>query len=259
MSALSPERALNAEVSREVARIQREHAHVVPRAKRGRKCRVCDDPDARRRINTMLSRGMRPGEIVENIVDINARRAKNNQITYGSIRDHRQNHFNIQEPTKAAYLRMLERHAAQEDANLLAEGVGSQLTLRGYLAIVADKGFQELIKDDQHVGYTVGLDAMRELEMLAKADRDEAERAKLRADVALLQQAVREEFTPEEMRRLSHRIDVLRGVINEDDDDEEIEGEVVDDEEDDGEYGEDWDKAADFVMEPDEDDPLGDD
>lgn len=246
------QRQLEADVNREVARVQEEHPRQAIERMRNprRRCRVCHDQDALRRVNRMLTLGMRPPDIVENLADINARKRKGETIGYWSVYDHRKNHFNVQETVNAGWLRTLERRAEEEGISL-ADGTGSLLTLRGYLEIIAQKGLQDLIDRDQ-VGYTVGLDAQRELENLMKADAEHAERAALRRDVALIQQAIMEEFTEEEMSRLSRRLDVLRGVVSEDDEDT-IEGEIVDEDE---EGYDDSEEVADFVMDVDEDDEL---
>lgn len=247
---------LERQVSREVARIRDQPASVAGRT-RGQKCRICSDPDARRRVNSLLSIGMGPTEITRNLEDINLKRKKSQQITMWSVREHRERHFNIQEPAKAAILRSLEEEYAREHNDLMAEGVGNILTGRGYLKIVAQKGFSQLIKDDTTVGFTTGLEAQLKLDELEKDDRDQAERAMLRRDVGLIQQAIREEFTEEEMARLSRRLNILRGVVTEDEDDEdsdEIIDVEIDDEDDDEEGGE----VADFVMGHDDEDPLED-
>jgi len=241
------QRQVDAEVSREVARIQHEYGTQPELAG---KCRVCRHPDSKRRVNQMLGYGMRPQEIVDNIADINARLRKNQQIGYWSVWNHRKEHFNIQAAASEARRRILERRA-EEDGNDLSQGVGTILTAKGYLEIVADKGFRNLISDDAEVGWEDGLNAQLKLETLEKADSVEAERAAMRRDVALIQQAIAETLTPEQMRAISHRLDVLRGVVSEDDEDEAIEGEIVDDA-DEG-YGDD---EADFVMDIDDEDEL---
>jgi hypothetical protein len=245
---------VEAEVSREVARINSTPHGRTPELEG--KCRICRDPDSRRRVNIMLGHGMRPAEIVENLSDINDRRRKNAKIGYWSVFNHRKEHFRLQEHVKEAQLRVLERRA-EEEGLALAEGVGSILTLRGYLEIIANKGFESLVNADS-VGFTTGLDAQRELEVLMRSDRVEAERAAIRRDVALIQQAIIDTLPEDMMRAVSHRLDVLRGVISEDDEDEDtIEGEIVvegdmgDADDDDEAYD-----VADFVMDADDDDEL---
>ena len=222
-------RSLEAHVNREVERVSREHTVV---RQQGQPCRVCSDPEARRRVNLMLSHGMVPNEIVKNIADINAKRKKAEKIGYWSVQNHRAIHFNTQEPAREAYRRILERRR-EEEGELLGEAVGSILTARGYLEIIANKGFEQLIKDDTTVGFTTGLDAQLKLEELIKEDQDQAALMALRRDVALIQQAIVAELSEDQMKAVSRRLDILRGIRSEDDDDRMIEGEVIDDADDD--------------------------
>lgn len=244
------------DITREVARIRREIPEThSPLSNRGRKCAVCSDPDVRRRVNTLLGIGMGASEIVRSLEDINAKRKKTEQVRVWSIYRHRDNHFNLQDPKKAALLRVLENEYAREHADAVAEGVEDFLTARAYLKIVARKGFENLVAEDTAVGFVTGLEAQLKLEEMEKDDRDLAERLALRRDVGLIQQAIRDTLTEEQMRALSHRLDVLRGKASDDEDEEDevIEGEIVDD--DDDEYPE---AVADFTMDNDEDDELGD-
>lgn len=238
-------RTLEREVSQEVVRVQEEHQIV----RQGRPCRICNDPEAKRRVNLMLSHGMVIPEIVKNVTDLNQGKKKSEQIGYWSVQNHRALHFNVQEPAKEAYRRILERRR-EEEGELLGEAVGSILTARGYLEIIASKGFEALVKDDTSVGFSTGLEAQLKLEELLKADKDQAERAMIRKDLALIQQAITDELDEATMRRISHRLDILRGVASEDDDDTTIEGEIIDDDDDDD------DDVADFANEKDDEDTL---
>lgn len=237
---------LDRDVSREITHIRDNHPVNPDPSNRGSKCRVCTDPEAKRRVNTMLAGLLRPAEIVENIADLNAERPKNRQITYWSVRMHRENHFNLQEPLKDAVRRTMERHAAEE-GSLIAEGVGNILTARGFLAIIASKGFQDLNREDRTVDFQTGVEAQLKLESLTKDEEARAELAAIRRKVALIQQAISEEFSEDEMRRVARRLDILSGVISEDAEDT-IEGVIVDD--DDVDY--DDDDVADFATEPDD-------
>lgn len=192
-----------------------------------RRCRVCIDPEARRRVNTLLGLAKGDTEIYRAMEDLNAIRRKNQRISAGVIRYHREHHFNIQEPAQAAQRRILEERAREEDLDLLADGVRNILTARGFLEIVANKGLEHLLKDDTVVPYEDGVNAQLKLEQIVKADEDAVERAAMRRDVALIQQAITEEFDEEQMKRLSHRLNVLRGTATEEDN--VIEG-VIDDE-----------------------------
>lgn len=223
-------RQLEADVQREVARVSREHEVV---RQQGRPCRICQDPEAKRRVNLLLSTMVSIPEVVNAIADLNQGKKKKDQIGYWSVQHHRANHFNIQEPAKEAYRRMMERYR-QEEGELLGEAVGNILTAKGMLEIIAQKGMEDLVAEDTKVGFMTGLDARLKLEEMMRADRDQAAISAIRQDVALIQQAIREELSEEDMRRLSRRLDILRGKVSEDDDDHVIDAEIIDDADDDG-------------------------
>lgn len=234
-------RSLEADVNREVDRVTREHTVV---RQQGQPCRVCADPEARRRVNVLLSHGLAIPEILLNISDVNAKLKKNKQIKYWSVQNHRANHFNAQEPAKAAYRRILEQRR-EEEGELLGDVVRNILTARGYLEIIANKGFEDLVKPDRVVPYEMGLNAQLKLEELMKADQDQAAMAAMRRDVALIQQAIVDTLSEDQMRAISKRLDELRGVAPED---TFIEGQVIDDADDDD------DDEADFDDDGDDDD-----
>lgn len=233
-------RSLEAHVNREVARVTQEHTVV---RQQGQPCRICSDPEARRRVNILLAHGLSIPEVLRNISDINAKLKKNKQIKYWSVQNHRTNHFNIQEPAREAYRRILERRR-EEEGELLGEAVSNILTARGYLEIIASKGAQDLVDPDTKVPYSVGLEAQVRLEDMLKADQDQAAMMALRRDVALIQQAIVDTLTEDQMRAISKRLDELRGVAPEDN---IIEGQIIDD------ADEDDDDEADFDDDGDDD------
>ena len=231
-------RSLEADVNREVERVTREHTVV---RQQGQPCRICADPEARRRVNVLLSHGLAIPEVLANITDINAKLKKNKQIKYWSVQNHRANHFNVQEPAKEAYRRILERRR-DEEAELLGEGVSNILTARGYLEIIASKGFEDLIKPERAVPFETGLNAQLKLEEMLKADQDQAVMASMRRDVALIQQAIVDTLSEDQMRAISKRLDELRGVVPEDN---VIEGQIIDDADDDDDDEADFDDDGD--------------
>lgn len=228
------------EVNREVARIVAETPRRLPE-ERGR-CRVCTDPEARARVNRLLAWGMDLREIESLLGDINARRRRNNQITYYSLRGHKERHFNIQDPASAALRRILERRKAQV-ADETATGVGNLLTGMAYLDIVAQKGFQNLLDEDTVVDYETGLKAQLKLEDMVREGAIEEQVAQMRRDVSVLQQAVRDVLgdKPALLTELSQRIDELTGNSR----DEVITAEVIDDDDEDDDVGYDPEPSAD--------------
>ena len=242
-------RQLEAEVSREVARIQQEYTPVLPTGR----CRVCQHPESRQKVNTLLGYGMGNAEILKFVEDINEKRAKNNKITLDSIRNHRQRHFNVQAPTQAGFRRILEKRRAQL-ADEFGDASASLLTGMAYLDVVAQKGWEHLVDDTTVVPYDIGLQAMLKLEQMQREGSVEEQIAQMRHDVALLQQAVRDVVPDEYLKEITDRIDELTGkAATRNEDAEVIDAEVVDyyDQDDD-------DEGHSPVIEADEGDSIED-
>lgn len=237
-------RQLEAEVNREVAAIRAEHRDRLPE----NRCRVCQDPESRSRVNRLLAYGMKVAEITEYVEDLNAKRPKNRQITYWSILRHAERHFNVQDPANAARRRILERRKAQA-ADELGDAAAHLLTGMAYLDIVAQKGFQNLIDDGTVVDYETGLKAQLRLEEMQRDGAVEEQIAEMRRDVAILQQAVKDVVPAELMAQIADRIDELKGNVR----DDVLEAEVVDDEDEDDDVG------YDPVLSADSNDTLGED
>ena len=187
-------RQFEAEINREVTAIRAQHPDRLPEGR----CRVCQDPESRARVNRLLTYGMKIGEIVDFVEDLNERRPKNNKITYWSLRNHAERHFNIQEPTNAARRRILERRKEQV-ADEFGDAAAHLLSGMAYLDIVAQKGFENLVDDATVVDYETGLKAQLRLEELQRDGAVEEQIVEMRRDVSLLQQAVRDVVSPSVM------------------------------------------------------------
>ena len=238
-------RQLDAEISREVAAIRAGHQDRIPE----HRCRVCQDPESRTRVNRLLSYGMKITEIEDFIEDLNERRPKNNKITYWSLRNHAERHFNVQEPASAARRRIMERRKA-EIADQMGDAAAHLLTGMAYLDIVAQKGFEHLVDDTTVVDYETGLKAQLKLEELQRDGAIEEQIAEMRRDVSLLQQAVKDVVPAAMMAEISHRIDELKGTTR----DDVMDAEIVEDDDDD-----DDDVGYDPVLTSDANDTLGED
>lgn len=236
-------RQLEAEINREVAAIRAEHRDQLPE----HRCRVCQDPESRSRVNRLLAYGMKIAEIEGLVEDLNAKRPKNNRITYWSLRNHAERHFNVQDPTNAARRRILERRKAQV-ADEVGDAASHLLTGMAFLDIVAQKGFEHLIDDTTVVDFETGLKAQLKLEEMTRDGAIEEQVAEMRRDVSILQQAVKDVVPPALMAQIAERIDELKGTAR----DDVIEAEVVDDDEDD-------DVGYDPVLTVDANDSLGED
>jgi hypothetical protein len=185
-------------------------------------------------------------EIEGFVEDLNAKRPKNNRITYWSLRNHAERHFNTQDPANAARRRILERRKAQA-ADEFGDAAGHLLSGMAYLDVVAQKGWENLIDDNTVVDYETGLKAQLKLEELARDGAVEEQIAEMRRDVSIIQQAVKDVCTPAIMAQIVERIDELKGTVR----DEAIEAEVIDDDDDDIGY--------DPVLSSDANDSLGED
>jgi len=235
-------RRLEAEINREVTAIRAQHQDRLPEGR----CRVCQDPESRARVNRLLAYGMKIAEIEDFVEDLNARRSKNNRITYWSLRNHAERHFNLQEPTNAARRRILERRKAQV-ADEFADGAAHLLSGMAYLDIVAQKGFENLVDDATVVDYEIGLKAQLKLEELQRDGAVEEQIAEMRRDVSLLQQAVRDVVSPSVMSEIVARIEELKGTTR----DDIVDAEVVEDDDDSDDVG------YDPVLTSDANDSLG--
>jgi DNA-binding transcriptional MerR regulator len=237
-------RQLEAEINREVAAIRSQHRDQLPE----HRCRVCQDPDSRARVNRLLSYGMKIAEIEDFVEDLNAKRPKNNQITYWSLRNHAERHFSVQDPTNAARRRILERRKAQV-ADEFSDAAAHLLSGMAYLDIVAQKGYEHLIAEDTVVDYETGLKAQLKLEEMQRDGAVEEQIAEMRRDVSILQQAVKDVVPANLMSELVARIDELKGNVR----DEYVDAEVVDDDDEDDDVG------YDPVLSADANDALGED
>lgn len=237
-------RQVEAEVNREVAAIRAEHRDRLPE----QRCRVCQDPESRTRVNRLLAYGMKVTEIADYLGDLNAKRSKNNQITYWSLLRHADRHFNVQDPTNAARRRILERRKAQA-ADEIGDAAATLLTGMAYLDIVAQKGYEHLIAENTVVDFETGLKAQLKLEELARDGAVEEQIAQMRRDVGLLQQAVKDVVPAHLMAQIADRIDELKGTSR----DDSIDAQVIDDDDDDD------DEGIDPVLSPDANDALGED
>lgn len=218
------------DVALEARQILREEIRVpaVPTTNR-RRCRICIRPDSLKLVDRLLSYGMGAQEVLEMCGPINEKRPKNLRITYGSVHNHKNHHFTVTQPTKAAYRRILERQRA-DHAQDVADNAASELTVWGYLDVIAHKGYQNLIRNGTQISPALGMEAILRLHELTRKGGTEAELLDMRRQVSLLQQAVRE-VVPETMwAEIASRIDeivvrqersVLDAEVLTDDDDED--------------------------------------
>ena len=237
---------IEADVARELKKIKGKtygvEFFIEPR------CRVCQHEDSRALVNRMLAHAMSYPEIVRICeLSINPSRAKNNKINYRSVRWHARNHFNIEEPAKAIYRGILERRAAE--AEQAVDGVVRLVTAMGYLDVMAQKGYETLVKDDTYISPALGMDAVVKLHEMTRKAAGAQEIAELRQQLAVIQSAVKEVVPQEFWAQIVARIEYAEGRMA-----TPVDVEVLDDYDD---YGDD-DEPYSPPIEADVDDSLED-
>jgi hypothetical protein len=182
------DREIEIEVAREV-RGMRDQAGIEARPEP--RCRVCQQETSRALVNRMLAHAFSYAEIAEAVdLVINPHRSKNSQVSYKSIFYHAKRHFNLEEPAKAAYRRILERRRATVET--WADGVGHLITALGYLDVMAQKGYQTLVAEDTVISPTVGMEAVIRLHELSRQQAGQQAEAELRQQLAVSKSAVKE-------------------------------------------------------------------
>ena len=183
---------VQAEVDQEVAKLRDQQPvqfHDGPR------CRICREDKARNAVNKMLANAMPYVDILEMCeLSINPHRAKNAKITYFVIKYHAKRHFNVEEPAKAAYRAILERRAAEARAEgvLAMEGITRLITAFGFLDVVAQRGYETLVREETVIPVALGMDAVVKLHDLLRSDAGDQENARLKAQLSIMQGAIKE-------------------------------------------------------------------
>lgn len=245
---------IQSEAERAAAEIVREYPHGGDRPHRGRRCRICANPESLELVNRLLAHGMNYPSVVETCQAFNETRPKNFKITYASVRWHANYHFNVQEPAQAAWRKIMERRKAQHasEAATVAEGAEALLTIYGYLEVLGQKGFETTVDKDTTISPELGMNALLRLHELTQRGAGEAELLEMRRQVSMLQQAVRDVVPEELWAQISERISEIYNPKSEPD---IVDAEVVADDDD---YGYD-DEAYAPQVDSDPDDAIGDD
>lgn len=149
------------------------------------RCRICRDPSIRELVNAMLSRGFAPITVSEVLEAYNRRQPKNRRITYDVIRRHRAQDYNLQDPVNSAYRALAERHYKAEGGDLDL-GIGSIVTVRGFLETMMVKSYQQMMANPETApDLDQGFKAASKLAEISRKDDDALERAQMVADLNL--------------------------------------------------------------------------
>lgn len=191
-------------------------------------CRICQTEGATSVTNKLLSYGATHQDILDVLKPLNLRRPKDEPITLNVIGHHARNHFPLEEAANAVYRKLIEKRAAEAEKDFI-NGVGGAVTALGFLDVVVQKGYENLVEEDVIVGVDTAIRAAKELATIeAQRDSNDNDIADVMVKMDQVIKAVRD-VVPEEMwDQIAARI---QGQSPEDRDQHVIEAEVEDYEE----------------------------
>lgn len=170
------------------------------------KCRICQTEGATEVCNKMLTYGATHQDIMNVLEPLNLRRPKGEKITLNSIGHHARNHFPLEEAANAVYRKLIEKRAAEAERDFI-NGVGGAVTALGFLDVVVQKGFENLVKEDVVVSPDTAVRAAKELASIeAQRDNDDQDIASIMVKMDEVIRAVREEADPETWERIRSRL-----------------------------------------------------
>ena len=169
-------------------------------------CRICQTEGASEVVNKMLSYGATHADVLSIVQPLNLRRAKNDQITMNVIGHHARNHFPLEEAANAVYRKLVEKRAAEAEKDFV-NGVGGAVTALGFLDVVLQKGYENLIDEDVVVGVDTAIRAAKELAVIeAQRDSNDTDIADIMVKMDQVIKAVREEAPPEVWAKIVARL-----------------------------------------------------
>lgn len=169
-------------------------------------CRICQTEGASEVTNKMLSYGATYQDVMNVLQPLNLRRPKDDQLTINSISHHARTHFPLEEAASAVYRKLVEKRAAQAEVDFV-NGVGGAVTALGFLDVVVQKGFENLIEEDVVVSPDTAIRAAKELASIeSQRDSNDNDMADIMDKMDQVIQAVREEADPETWDRIVSRL-----------------------------------------------------
>lgn len=161
-------------------------------------CRICQTEGATSVVNKMLSYGATHQDILDVLQPLNLRRPKDEPITLNVIGHHARNHFPLEEAANAVYRKLIEKRAAEAEKDFI-NGVGGAVTALGFLDVVVQKGYENLVEEDVIVGVDTAIRAAKELATIeAQRDSNDNDIADVMVKMDQVIKAVRD-VVPEEM------------------------------------------------------------
>lgn len=169
-------------------------------------CRICTTEGATTVTNKMLSYGATYKDIMQVLEPLNSRRPKGDKITINSIGHHARTHFPLEEAANAVYRKLVEKRAAEAEVDFV-NGVGGAVTAMGFLEVVVQKGFENLVQEDLVVGVDTAVRAAKELATIeSQRNADDTDIAEVMVKMNEVINAVREEVDPKTWERIRSRL-----------------------------------------------------
>lgn len=169
-------------------------------------CRICQTEGATKVTNQMLSSGFTYSDILSVLEPLNLRRPKGEKITVNVIGHHARNHFPLEEAANAVYRKIIEKRAEEAERDFV-NGVGGAVTALGFLEVVMQKGFENVVKEETVVSPDTAVRAAKELAAIeAQRDAEDTDIAEVMVKMDRVIEAVREETDPNTWDRIVARI-----------------------------------------------------
>ena len=160
------------------------------------RCRVCRDPELCRLVNDLISHGHTHASILQILEPVNATRPAKARITSDSLWKHGKKHFNMRAPAREVYRRILERRAAESDADY-ENGIATLVSAIGYLDVMMHRGYETLVAEDTVISPQQGAWAAKQLHELTKQDAGVERMSQLHAQLNRIVAVMREVVPPE--------------------------------------------------------------
>jgi hypothetical protein len=171
------------------------------------RCRVCRNPDVRKEVNRLLSRGFTFSAILATLKSVNAALPPKARVSRDSLYKHARLHFNMQAPAGAIYRQIQERRAAESGADF-ESGIATLVNARSYLETMMVRGYETLIDEGTVVTVGQGAYAAKQLAKMEKESAGAEQMAQLHAQLNRVVRVITE-VVPENLHQ--QIMDILEG------------------------------------------------
>lgn len=146
------------------------------------RCKVCREPAVRELVNHMIARGYTSTDIYHSLAAYNRARPMKSRVSYGSVCNHRNEHFDIQSPANAI-LRQIAESTYEAQGKSLAEGVGTLVNYRSFLETLLVRSYETLSDPMVPVDIDLGFKTASKLAEIDRKDEGLLERAQMLSEM----------------------------------------------------------------------------